>query len=340
MVELAWWLVVWLECMKHIGVLKKCSPTSPGLRHKVYLDGVVAGSQVVPKELVGGGRRSGGRNHLGQITCRHRGGGNKPLYREVTSLKINEMGLVRGIQWDPNRESPIALLEVTAGRPSQLLGLKSRGSITQLSSQHGSDGSFGSVGSLAGVNEFATRGCEYRYVLAGESMSVGDVVSCFLEGVELGPNQRTLMTNRPVGTTVYDVSMGSGLKSQWVKTPGTRATVLRQEMDGTRVRMPSGELRWLPHGSFGTIGSVAGKDHMLEVRGKAGIRRRKGIRPTVRGCAMNPIDHPHGGRTKGGRHDVTPWAKVAKGQPTRPKKKPLGLIVKTSRQVRLGATNA
>jgi len=353
--------------MKHRGVLKKCLPITPGVRHKVYLDGVNVGSQAVPKELVSGGRHSGGRNNQGQITCRHRGGGNKFLYREVSSLMVNERGVVRGIQWDPNREAPIALVEVMYGRPGDMYGLKDRRGALKTGDEVVvadmlswlTSGSTEEEVSLAWektevsggpvkVDGFTDLGSvpvskvvgslRWRYVLAGEGMQVGDVIGCFLGGVELGANQRALRAGMPVGTTVYDIGR-AGAKSQWVKTPGTRARILRQEPHGTMVRMPSGEVRWLVYGSFGTVGSVGAKDHMLEVRGKAGIRRRKGIRPTVRGCAMNPIDHPHGGRTKGGRHDVTPWAKVAKGQPTRSPKKALGLIVKTSRQVRLSSSS-
>lgn len=282
--------------------LKTYRPTTPGIRHKVKRVGVTQGTQDVPKSLRRGARRHGGRNNTGRITCFHRGGGTKGMMRHVTSLCNNELGVVRGIQWDPYRSSPLALVELVERQ----------------------------------MDRNGQLGPTHRYILAGEGMVVGRYVMCHSNRFNMVAGNRTQRGRIPVGTTVYDVSPVYGDHGKYVKTPGGSAMIQRhdEELGRTRLRMPSGELRWMFDDSYATIGSVAAKDHNLEMIGKAGTNRRRGIRPTVRGCAMNPVDHPHGGRTKGGRHDVTPWAKIAKGQPTRSRRKPMGWIEKTARQSR------
>lgn len=282
-------------------VLKASRPTSAGVRHKVARLGVTSGYQGVPKALSRGAKEQGGRNNTGRITCFHRGGGVKTAYRLVTSMIGPSVGVVAGIQWDPGRSSPVALVHTE-------------------------------VVSASDQTQRATQ----RYRVAGEGMAVGDVLICDAAMSNYLPNHRTLRGNVPVGMTVYDISENGSRHGTLVKTPGASAVVQRHDVDEgrTRVRMPSGEVRWRKSSGWATIGAVGAKDHRLEVIGKAGVNRRRGIRPTVRGCAMNPVDHPHGGRTKGGRHDVTPWAKIAKGQPTRRKTKPLVWVVKTSRQAR------
>jgi len=162
-----------------------------------------------------------------------------------------------------------------------------------------------------------------------------------LDASEIGPNVRCRRSLIPMGTLIYDLARDPlhPQRSTRVKTAGSSARVLRHEdqRQRTRIRLPSGEERRVPESAYATIGQVAAKDHRLESIGKAGTRRRCGIRPTVRGCAMNPIDHPHGGRTKGGRHDVTPWAKIAKGQPTRMDRHRSSFVVKTSRTSQIAA---
>jgi len=189
----------------------------------------------------------------------------------------------------------------------------------------------------------------WQYIVAGEGLRVGTVLRRHGDenDMDLGVNTRCRRLSIPVGLTVYDVAVcqirpdGRHAdhrvhRSTRVKTAGASARVVRhdEERRMTRVRLPSGEERWRANTSYATLGKVAAGDHRLEKIGKAGTRRRQGIRPTVRGCAMNPIDHPHGGRTKGGRHDVTPWAKIAKGQPTRRKDQRSVFVVKTAREAR------
>ena len=242
----------------------------------------------------------------GRITVRHRGGGVKTVLRSVTGLPPVHDVTVWGIQRDPQRTAPIALLSSNA------------------------DGA-------------------WSYIVAGEGLTVGTVLrrASDKDDQDLAQNTRCRRRSVPVGLTVYDLAVmasdvGSSreyLRSTLVKSAGTCAAVLRHdETRGpagmTRLRLPSGEERWFPSSSYASLGKVAAEDHRLEVLGNAGSRRRRGIRPTVRGCAMNPVDHPHGGRTKGGRHDVTPWAKIAKGQPTRSRDERPVFVVKTSRQAR------
>jgi ribosomal protein L2 len=362
--------------------LKKSKPITPGVRHKVKRVGVISGDQSVPKGLVKGMRKSGGRNHQGRITCWHHGGGNKVRGRRVTSMKPLEVGKIRGIQFDPTRWSPIALVEcVSLVGESQMGSQVLQGSIVSGSISNGQGLRVGGLGSIKlsgdvlsnafiglgdvlsddlgngvvhkdssfkgmvdliressftkeGVNKDGSNCYSYlRYITAGEGMKVGDILACCVSGMELSGNYRTQRMDVPIGTSVYDIRPLSDSSMHLVCAPGCSAVVLRQDVGFTRLRMPSGEERRFNSSGLCSLGLVGCKDHQLEVVGKAGITRARGIRPTVRGCAMNPVDHPHGGRTKGGRHDVTPWAKIAKGQPTRDKKKGLGLIVKTVRQV-------
>ena len=221
----------------------------------------------------------------------------KTVYRRVTSLKPGDVARVRGLQWDPQRTAPIALVDLL------------------------------SDGVPTGVQ---------RYIVAGEGVRVGQTLLCDPKRTNLVPNHRTLRGRVPVGMTVYDRASPDRGKATWVKVAGSSARVQRHEEETRRtlVKRPSGEVRWRSSACRVSLGRVGAQDHRLEKVGKAGTNRRRGIRPTVRGCAMNPVDHPHGGRTKGGRHDVTPWAKIAKGQPTRPRRKALGWIVTTARQAR------
>ena len=108
-----------------------------------------------------------------------------------------------------------------------------------------------------------------------------------------------------------------------MRVAGAKARVQRKTETEAWLTLPSGAVRRFSLRCRATLGSVGGEDHHLEVIGKAGKNRHRSIRPTVRGCAMNPVDHPHGGRTRGGRPTMTPWSRVAKGQPTRKKESAL-----------------
>jgi len=138
--------------------------------------------------------------------------------------------------------------------------------------------------------------------------------------------------NIPPGTMVHNLELYPGRGGQAVRTAGASAQLLSKEGDFALVKMPSGEVRKFSVDCKATVGQVGNLDHENETYGKAGRTRWRGIRPTVRGVAMNPIDHPHGGgegRTSGGRHPVTPWGKPTKGAKTRSNKRTTKYIVRS-----------
>ena len=164
---------------------------------------------------------------------------------------------------------------------------------------------------------------EKRYIIAPRDLKVGaTVVSGPTAPIE--PGNALPLENIPLGFTVYNVEMTLGKGGQLVRSAGTGALIAAKEGDYVTIRLPSGETRMIFKKCYATIGSVGNEDHMNTVLGKAGRKRWKGIRPTVRGMSMNPVDHPHGGgegKSKG-KHPVTPWGKPTKGYKTRKKNKP------------------
>jgi large subunit ribosomal protein L2 len=136
----------------------------------------------------------------------------------------------------------------------------------------------------------------------------------------------------PVGTIVHNIEMKPGKGGQVARSAGAYAQYLGRDAGNALVRLNSSEVRKIPLTCMATVGAVSNPDHMNEILGKAGRNVWKGRRPSVRGTAMNPIDHPHGGgegRTKGGRHPVTPWGKPTKGAKTRVNKRTTKFIVRT-----------
>jgi large subunit ribosomal protein L2 len=124
----------------------------------------------------------------------------------------------------------------------------------------------------------------------------------------------------PAGTQIHSIELKVGAGAKLVRSAGASATLVGRLENMAQVRMPSGELRLIPLGCYATVGSVSNSDHMNVSLGKAGRRRWKGVRPSVRGVAMNPVDHPMGGgegRTSGGRHPCSPWGTLSKGKKTR-----------------------
>jgi large subunit ribosomal protein L2 len=159
-----------------------------------------------------------------------------------------------------------------------------------------------------------------RYVLAGDGVSVGDVLKRGVN-IPLVEGNVTTRSSIVIGTNVYNIQLIPGSTFSIARAAGAYSTVVSKSNGYVVRRMPSGKLRRFIPECIATIGKVGGIDHFIEVVGKAGRNRNWGWRSIVRGVAMNPIDHPHGGRTKGGRPDVTPWAWPTKGQPTRIKRK-------------------
>ncbi|PLX42354.1 MAG: 50S ribosomal protein L2 [Deltaproteobacteria bacterium] len=171
---------------------------------------------------------------------------------------------------------------------------------------------------------------EKRYILAPKGLKVGDTVISGPEA-EIRPGNALPLMNIPLGTLVHNVELNAGRGGQMVRSAGTYAQLMAKEGGYAVLRLPSSEMRKVRIECFATVGQVGNEDHENITIGKAGRSRWLGIRPTVRGVAMNPIDHPHGGgegRTSGGRHPVTPWGVPTKGKKTRKNKVTSRLIVR------------
>ncbi|MBN8544372.1 MAG: 50S ribosomal protein L2 [Alphaproteobacteria bacterium] len=174
------------------------------------------------------------------------------------------------------------------------------------------------------------------YILAPQRLNVGDVVVSG-EKADIKPGNAMPLKNIPIGTIVHNVEMKPGKGGQIGRSAGAYVQLVGKDSGYAQLKLRSGELRMVPALCMATIGAVSNPDHQNEVIGKAGRNRWKGWRPHVRGVAMNPVDHPHGGgegKTSGGRHPVTPWGKPTKGAKTRSPKKKNKLIIRTRHQAK------
>ena len=171
---------------------------------------------------------------------------------------------------------------------------------------------------------------ERRYIIAPRGLVVGaTVVAGAAAAIKIG--NALPLRNIPVGSTVHCVEMRPGKGAQIARSAGTSAQLIAREGSYATLRLRSGEMRKVHADCKATIGEVSNEEHNLRSLGKAGAKRWRGIRPTVRGVAMNPVDHPHGGgegRTSGGRHPVTPWGVPTKGYKTRTNKRTGKLIIR------------
>ncbi len=261
--------------------IKTYKPTSPGRRGASVLDRAEITRQKPEKSLLAPLKKSGGRNNLGRVTVRHRGGGHKRRYR-IIDFKRDKDGVpakVAHIEYDPNRSAYIALL-------------------------HYADG-------------------EKRYILWPKGLKQGDLVT---SGPGSEPKIGCAMTlaDIPLGLEVHNVELRPGQGGKMVRAAGTSARLAAREGKYALLSLPSGELRKVLVTCRATIGEVGNADHQNVTLGKAGRKRHMGKRPHVRGVAMYPAAHPHGGgegRTKG-KHPVSPWGKPAKGSKTRNRRKP------------------
>jgi len=267
--------------------IRKIKPNTPGQRFSSVLTFEEITRTTPEKSLLRPLRKKGGRNNLGRITCRHKGGGHKRHYR-VIDFKRNKIDIparVDSIEYDPNRSANIALLIYVDG--------------------------------------------EKRYILAPDGMRVGDkIISSEKCEVHIGNTMN--LENIPNGVSIHNVEMKPGKGGQVVRSAGTSATIVAKEGKYVTLRLPSGEMRYFLRNCKATIGEVGNKDHENVVLGKAGRKRWLGIRPTVRGVAMNPVDHPMGGgegKSSGGRHPCSPWGQPAKGYKTRKKKNPSNRMI-------------
>jgi large subunit ribosomal protein L2 len=275
--------------------IRKYNPTSPGRRGASVSDFAELTPGAKPeKSLLRPQRRTSGRNNQGKITSRHRGGGHKQMYRLI-DFRRNKDGVparVHSIQYDPNRNARIALLNYVDG--------------------------------------------EKRYIIAPEGLVVGAQVE---SGPEAPPSVGNCLPlrNIPLGTAIHNLELQPGRGARLCRSAGASAVLAARDADWAQITLPSGEIRRIPAACRATIGKVGNADHMNIQIGKAGRNRWLGWRPHVRGTAMNPIDHPHGGgegRTKGGRHPVSPTGKSAKGGGTRKPRKPSGASIIRRRKSR------
>jgi len=176
-----------------------------------------------------------------------------------------------------------------------------------------------------------------KYIIAPKDAKVGDEIICADSGVITSGN-RMKLRNIPIGTFVHNIEMDPGRGGKLARGAGTSAKVVAQEGNYTNLEMPSTEIRKLSSECFATIGVVSNPEHIFVNLGKAGTKRLMGVRPSVRGTAMNPPDHPHGGGGSGGKTTVgmsgpkTPWGKPARGVKTRKKKKWTGKFILSRRK--------
>jgi large subunit ribosomal protein L2 len=270
--------------------LKTYKPTTPAQRQLVLVDrsGLYKGKPV--KALTVGKISTGGRNNLGRITTRFRGGGHKRSLRLVDfkRTKHDQPAQVERIEYDPNRTGFIALIKYKDG--------------------------------------------ELAYILAPQRISVGDVIVSG-EHVDVKPGNAMPAGNIPIGTIVHNVEIKIGKGGQIARSAGTYAQIVGRDGEYVILRLNSAEQRLVHGRCMATIGAVSNPDHMNISIGKAGRNRWKGRMPHNRGITMNPVDHPHGGRTKGGGHPVTPWGFPTKGKKTR-KNKSTGKFIISSRHAR------
>jgi len=278
--------------------IRAYKPTSPGRRGATVSDfkELTKGSKP-HKKLLRPVKKTGGRNHQGKITVRHRGGGHKRRYRVIDFRRAKDgvPAKVAAIQYDPNRSARIALLHYVDG--------------------------------------------EKRYIIAADGLKVGMMLE---NGPDAPPNVGNClpMANIPLGTVVHNIELQPGQGGVMCRSAGSSATLVARDAGWAQLNLPSGEIRRVPSAGRATIGKVGNSDHMGIRLGKAGRKRWLGRRPHVRGTVMNPIDHPHGGgegRTKGGRHPVSPTGVPAKGGPTRKGRKASNrAIVRRRRSKRYG----
>lgn len=175
---------------------------------------------------------------------------------------------------------------------------------------------------------------ERRYILAPKRVRVGDPIQSGSEA-PIRPGNAMPLKGIPVGTQVHCVELKPGKGAQIARSAGASVQIVAREGEYVTVRLRSSEMRKVHVNCRATIGEVGNDEHNLSKLGKAGAKRWRGVRPTVRGVAMNPVDHPHGGgegRTSGGRHPVSPWGVPTKGYKTRNNKRTKSMIVRARKQ--------
>jgi large subunit ribosomal protein L2 len=174
---------------------------------------------------------------------------------------------------------------------------------------------------------------EKRYIIAPKGLVVGNMIKSGPDA-PIEPGNALPLENIPLGFTVHNVELTLGKGAQMVRSAGAGALIAAKEGDYVTIKLPSGEMRMIFKKCYATIGTVGNEDHMNTTLGKAGRKRWLGVRPTVRGMVMNPVDHPHGGgegKNKG-IHPVSPWGQPTKGFKTRKKHKPSSRFIVSRRK--------
>jgi large subunit ribosomal protein L2 len=247
--------------------VKTSRPTTPSRRYYSVLSFDDLTDTRPLKRLTVGKRRKGGRNNLGRIAVRHKGGGHRRLLRTIDFRRDKEgiPGKVATLEYDPNRSARIALIQYADG--------------------------------------------DKRYIVAPVGLAVGQTV-IRSAAADILPGNVLPLKSIPLGTEIHNIELKPGRGGQLVRSAGVVAQLMARDAGWAQVKLPSGEIRRVLEVCTATIGQVGNIEHENVSWGKAGRRRWLGIRPTVRGVAMNPIDHPLGGgegKTSGGRHPCTPW---------------------------------
>ncbi len=279
--------------------IKLYKPTTPGRRGMTTADTSTITKKRPERSLTVIKKAGSGRNNQGKITIRHRGGGVKRFYRLVDfDFKSVESAVVTAIEYDPNRSSHIALVQIEGGKKA--------------------------------------------YVLAGSGMKVGDQLASGEEAAVRAGN-RLPLKNIPAGTQIYNIELVLGKGGQIARSAGAKAQLVSKESSRegfVQVKLPSGEVRLVHENCQATIGTVGNEAHQNIKYGSAGRMRRLGRRPQVRGKAMNPVDHPHGGGEGAQPTAIykygqkTPWGKPALGLKTRRRKVSNDMIVRGRKQGR------
>jgi large subunit ribosomal protein L2 len=272
--------------------IRRYKPTSPGRRFMSVSTFEEITKTTPEKSLLEPVTKKGGRNNNGRITTRHQGGGHKRRYRIIDFKRLKD-----GIP------AKVAAIEYDPNRSANIALL------------HYLDG-------------------EKAYILAPAQLRVGVLVQSGPDA-DIKVGNALPLENIPTGTLVHNVELKPGQGAKMARSAGSGIQLVAKDAGFAVLRLPSGEMRRVPLTCRATVGQVGNVDHQNINWGKAGRNRWKGKRPSVRGSAMNPVDHPHGGgegKSKGGRHPVTPWGVPTLGKRTRAKHKESNKLIVRGRR--------
>jgi large subunit ribosomal protein L2 len=272
--------------------IRRYKPTSPGRRFMSVSSFEEVTKSKPERSLTEKLTKKGGRNNNGRITTRHQGGGHKRRYRVVDFKRLKD-----GVP------AKVAAIEYDPNRSARIALL------------HYADGA-------------------KSYILAPARLAVGAMVESG-PGADIKPGNALPLVNIPTGTMVHAVELKPGQGAKMARSAGASVQLVAKDDPYAVLRLPSGELRRVTLTCRATVGQVGNVDHENITGGKAGRSRWKGKRPAVRGSAMNPVDHPHGGgegKSKGGRHPVTPWGVPTLGKRTRSKHKESNKLIVRGRR--------